>query len=275
MSKPIQSYNKCVLLALILGLRLSSLHLSAQSEDWHDGIAFVTSITGSAHLKSSDGSDRALKLHTATTLENGQLVTGSGSKLVCTLSNNVSFGLLPNTLLDVNVYSQRPYSEEKVKIEREPSVSKLTVSLETGACVLSVDRISPLSEIRFKSAYGEFSIHRALVYVQADDESVYIDVLDGTLTYYFPGDTHRYYLNAPTSVRISQKDFENKDLTEALSQLDPDSDLIHFANAISQAYKRVLFSSQAAAGLEAPVPVVKPDYYKRPYTRPYGYLRKP
>lgn len=275
MSPPKQPKCKRALLTLATGIFLSVSTVSAQSTNWHEGMAFVTALTGSARVGSSDGAKQAIQVHTATVLQNRHLMTGPNSKLICTLSNNVSIGLLADARLDVSEFSQKPFSDETVNPEREPSVSTLEMSLQKGACVLSVDKISPLSKIRLQLPSGKFSMNRALVYIRTEAEASYIDLLSGTITYYFDGDDQRHYLTAPTSVRISKINIEAKDLNEAPSQLDPQSDTIDFAKAVSRAYNRVLFTSQAAAGFEAPVPIIKSSYYDQTSARPYGYLDKP
>lgn len=201
-----------------------------------------------------------------------QWTTEAKAQAFLAFSNGTAVGIGESTRLHFLSYEQKPFGPEKEGFNQEPSVSNLTLELESGEIALACQRLSPISEFRVRLPKGTLRIHRGIAHIRYDQIGLHIAMIEGNLTYYYPDGATREFVSAGAHIRISDASAERQQVAErrSLDELPAEAALLH--KAAQHASQRVLFQANAEdVAPPEPIMVVSPEYYEQPTPRPYEF----
>ncbi|MFP4069364.1 MAG: hypothetical protein ACLFVC_04200 [Opitutales bacterium] len=235
------------------------------------GLAFLTTVDGEVRHQPEGRSARSPEIHAAISLNQSTLSTGPEAFCGLALSNGIALGLDANSTLRIPGFRQARFPEEKASLTYEPSMSELTLQLESGTLAVACDHLSPLSEMWIHLPLGKIRVHSATCVVAITETGVQLTVYQGHLTYYYPDASKREFISSEQSLRISPTSARMGRVAETAAMDGLPAEWRQLSEATYHASKRVFFlpgdpESEAPA---TPVPIVPPDYYDQESARPY------
>lgn len=263
-----------IALTCFLSSFASALADAPSRGDMEEGVAIVTSRKGSPKIITAESNKRTLSLHDVLRLGGAKLSCGKSEHLFISLSNGVGLGLGANTELRIKSYTQRPFKETKESVEHEPSISQLTIILESGTIAFAAERLSPISKFTIQSPTGETRIHTAKGIIRYDSTGVNIAAVSGQLTYYYPNMDQRQFIGAPQTIRISEHSAALGKAAESSNSISSLSDTeTLFVKAAEHAGQRVLYKvPPGTTAIPQPVLIAIPEKLKQPSPRPYTFF---
>lgn len=255
-------------LLMLLGLCTPA----ALNAEMIDGSAIVTSCSGTVTSSDASGKRISVQAHDIIQPTGLEFATEKDGQVFLSLSNGVAIALDTSSSVQCVEYTQRPFNEENLEPETEPSVSKLQIQFNRGQIAIASNRLSPLSELRIQMPKGKIRLHKGTCLINYDTTGLHITAFEGNLTYYYPDGDAREFISAPKSVRISEQNMSLQQIAEATTSESLEADEVRLCQAAQHASKRVIFEPNEATGLPpVPVLVVSPAYFQQPAMRPYQF----
>lgn len=258
--------------ATLLGLILAAPCAGLFAQPMIEANAVLTSQSGPVEVLDAAGNVRHVKPRSALMPEALQWSTGPDGRAYLTFSNGTAVGLGASTQLRFLEYRQQPFTPEKAGFRYEPSTSRLRFSLERGEIAVVCQRVSPVSDIRVDLPYGSLRIQRGIASIRYDQTGLHLAMIEGNLTYDYPGGEEREFVSAGSSVRISAQSAKRGEVADRrpLEELFAETAQLH--KAAQNASRRVLFRANAGTGAPPePALVVRPVAYEQPSPRPYEF----
>lgn len=237
-----------------------------------EGNAVLTSQSGTPQILDESGQNRSVKPRISLLPTGLQWATGKDTQAFLALSNGAAIGIGESTRLRFLNYQQRPFASEKEGFSYEPSTSTLSLELESGELALVAQRISPISELRVSLPQGSLRVHRGIAHIRYDQTGLHIAMIEGNLTYDYPGETAREFVSGGSIIRISDRSAQRREVaSRGLIDVLP-ADAVQLHQAATHASRRVLFQANAeTATPPEPVMVVNTEYFNQPSPRPYEF----
>jgi len=236
------------------------------------GSAVLTSQSGTIEVVDDSGRNHPIEPRVSLDPVGMQWTTGNNAHAFLAFSNGTALGIGKSTHLRIPDFMQRPFGPETEGFSYEPSTSKLTVELVSGELALVAQRVSPVSEFRVHLPYGSLRVHRGIAHIQYNETGLYLAMIEGNSTYYYPGDTAREFVSAGALIRISDQSAQRQQVADRLSIDALSAEAVRLHQAATHASRRVLFQANTETGAPPePLMIVSPDYYEQPSPRPYEF----
>lgn len=259
-------FGKVLLLAACL--LPPGLHAQAMIE----GNAVLTSRNGTIRIADQAGQIRSVEPRTGFNPNGVQWGNENNARAFLALSNGSAIGIGGSTRLRFIDYQQVSFGADKTSFSYEPSTSRLTLELETGEIALACQRLSPISDIRVGLPYGSLRIHRGIAHIRYGSTGLHLAMIEGNLTYYYPGSDAREFVAAGSIIRISDQSARRQQVAERMSMDTLSAEAVELYQAATHASRRVHFQANAETGAPPePLMVVSPDYYEQASPRPYEF----
>ncbi|MEN8663056.1 MAG: FecR domain-containing protein [Lentimonas sp.] len=235
------------------------------------GIAIVTSTQGAAQIIDPTEGTFRVALHEALSLSDQTIQTKQDGHLFLACSNGLGIGIDATTEVSFISYKQSPFSEERAKLDFEPSTSAIDIKLISGAINVSSEGISPRSQVRVNTPNGTVRIHSANCRIEQSDTGTTIITFGGNATFYYANGEHREFISKFNGIRINALSASLGEITEIIdmTQIDPTKQA--FADATFHASNRVHFKATVGDAPATPILIMPSTYYEIPSARPYEY----
>lgn len=262
------------LLTWLLALCVISAPLRLGGQEMTKGRAIITTIDGDVRLIHADGDQRPARLHEILELSELQVVTGKRSYFGLSLSNGLGLCVGPESTLAITDFLQRPFLPSEASVDFEPSVSRLSLNLQSGRIAFAADRLSPLSEIVITIPQGLAETRATLGAVGIRDGRVRLTALQGSLLFIYPESKGQEFIGQKQGIEVSDFAATRGRPDLRFEEADFDAETVNFIKAAYQASRRVMFTVE---GLQAAIPVprlvVSEEALQLPSPRPYDFLR--
>lgn len=234
--------------------------------------AVLTSQSGTIKIRDASGQNRRIEPRVSMNPTGLQWSTENNAQAFLAFSNGAAIGIGESTRLRFLDYEQTPFGPEKAGFSYEPSKSKLILALESGEIALVCQRLSPISELRVQLPQGSLRLHRGIAHIRYDQTGLYLAMIEGNLTYNYPGEAAREFVSAGSLIRISDQSAQRQRVAARMpiDALTAEAGQLH--QAATHASRRVFFQANTGTGgPPEPLMVVSPADYEQPSPRPYEF----
>lgn len=251
-----------------------SLPLQLSGQALSEGLAIVTTVDGTVRLIDPAGDQRPVRLHETLALSGLQIITGKNSYFGLSLSNGLGLCIGPDSKLAISAFRQRPFLPSEASIDFEPSVSALSLKLDSGSIAFAADRLSLLSEIVLSLPQGLVETRATLGAVESRDGRARLTALQGSLIYAYPESGGQEFIGQKQGIDVSAFAATRGRPDRRFSEADFHPETVDLIQAAFQASRRVLFTVE---GLQAAIPsprLVMPERaLQLPSPRPYDFRK--
>lgn len=255
---------------LMIACGLSALKAQGSSNH-NSAIAIVTSSKGETRCVDVSEASTKIALHDTLSLSDQALMTGKNAHLFLVCSNGLALGIHQKTEVSFINYTQAPFTEERAKLEFEPSTSTLDVELISGVISISSDGLSPRSKVLVNTPNGTVRVHSANCLIEQSDIGTTIMTFDGNATFHYAEGDQREFISKLNGIRISAQSAELGKIAETIDMAQIDSKKHAFSNATRNASNRVHFKAPVDGKPATPVLITPRAYFETPSARPYEY----
>lgn len=239
-----------------------------------EGNAVLTSRSGSIQVVENSGQTRSVEPRAGFNPNGLQWTTANNAQAFLAFSNGATLGIDESTRFSILDYKQQPFGPAKEGFSYEPSTSKLTIELESGQLALVARQISPISEVRVLLPHGSLRIHRGIAHIHYNQMGLHVAMIEGNLTYYYPGGTAREFISGGALVRISDQSAQLQQVAARLTVEALSAEAMQLHQAAAHASRRVRFKANIETD-NPPEPqlVIRQQYYQQPSPRPYEFKK--